>query len=146
MTDSKATGPRTGCGRSGFGPGACGPQGRFGGLPPFGMRRVPANIEETDDAFVLSLHAAGLQRDQLDISIRDDVLTVSYRGEATPGDSPTGRFIWREVHNRDFERRFALKRKVLIDGITARYVDGVLTLTLPKNPQMNQPGQQINLQ
>lgn len=149
--------PRMGCSRPGFGPnggsgpsfgpGACGPQGRFG-RGSFGPRRVPVNIEETEDAFVLTLHAAGIQRDRLDISVKDDILTMHYQGEATEtAEANKARHFTRlEAHNRAFERQFALKGKVVIDHITAHYIDGVLTVKLPKNPQTNQPVQKIKLQ
>ncbi|WP_221391118.1 Hsp20 family protein [Dyadobacter sp. NIV53] len=43
------------------------------------------------------------------------------------------------------ERLFQLNGKVLTDNISAGYVDGVMTVTLPKNPETNKPAQEVNV-
>ena len=128
---SKSTGqPASRCGRGCGGPSA--------------QRRVPTNIEETDDAFVLSLHAAGLDKSDFEVKVRDDLLTIAcHAQEATP----TGRrYTRREVRGQGFEREFALNGKVLLQNIEAEYAKGVLTVRLPKNPDAMRPAQDIPVQ
>lgn len=43
-----------------------------------GFRRVPANIEETDDSYIIHLFAPALVKEDLKVVTKDDVLTVSY--------------------------------------------------------------------
>ena len=111
---------------------------------PSAQRRVPTNIEETDDAFVLSLHAAGLDKSDFEVKVRDDLLTIAcHAQEATP----TGRrYTRREVRGQGFEREFALNGKVLLENIEAHYAHGVLTVRLPKNPDAMRPPQDIPVQ
>lgn len=122
------------------------PASRCGGghAHPFARRRVPANIEETDDAFVLSLYAAGLDKGDFQINVRDDLLTILCRvQEATP----TGRrYTRREAKGQGFQREFALNGKVLLENIEAHYANGVLTVHLPKNPGAMQTAQNIPVQ
>jgi len=99
-----------------------------------GLRRVPANIEETDENFVIDLFAPALNKAHLKVVTKDDVLTISY----TPAeDEPTAKFSRREYSNGAFERAFALNGKVLYENISARYADGILKVILPKNPETN---------
>ncbi|HWW38484.1 Hsp20/alpha crystallin family protein [Pedobacter sp.] len=133
-----------GCGRRG---------GRFGG--PFGAhfrghgqdwfgqdtRRVPANIEETENSFLVHLFAPALVKAHLKVATKDDVLTISYTPDEN--EQTETKFSRREYSNGAFERSFALNGKVMTDDITASYADGVLKVVLPKNPETNIPGQDI---
>lgn len=146
-----------------FGPhfapgGRCGggrPGGRFGGRwgrsgGPFGgnSRSVPVNIETTDDSFVLTLFAAGLDKARIQLGVQNDVLTVSYAAAPADADAQAAagaRYTRREFRDLPFERAFQLNGKVLTADISARYADGILTVTLPKNPATNQPAQDIRV-
>lgn len=119
---------------------------RFGMKAPwmqgFG-RRIAANISETGDGFEISLFAAGLQKELFQISVAaGDVLTVAYKAPE-PGNA--GSFIYEEYQPASFERAFQLNGKVLTDQISASYTDGVLKITLPKNPETNKPAQEIQV-
>ena len=120
---------------------------KFGGMPPwarhFRQGNVPVNIEEKDDRFELSLYAAGLDKQQIKIAVKEDVLTISYTAPQATG-SETG-FSRREHEQGSFERGFALNGKVLSADISAAYTDGILKVTLPKNPETNTPAQEVNV-
>ncbi len=146
-----------GCGHRSFWGRRGGPWGGpRGGGRPFGggFRPVPVNIETTDASFVLTLFAAGIDKEHIQLAVQDDVLTIAYRipeeqpgaGQAA-GDGPAAerRYTRREFRNAPFERTFQLNGKVLVADITARYADGILTVTLPKNPAVNQPAQDISV-
>jgi HSP20 family protein len=129
--------------------------GRFSG--PFGgkgnwektfgssfMNRKAANIEENDSSFIISLYAAGLVKSNFKISVTNNVLTIAYQTPQTdqPGQS---RYTYQEYEPGSFERSFQLNEKVLTDQISAAYTDGVLKVTLPKDPEANKPAQEVNV-
>ncbi|WP_149243206.1 Hsp20/alpha crystallin family protein [Dyadobacter sp. 32] len=115
--------------------------GAFGG--PFGNRKA-ANIEETDSFFRISLYAAGLVKSNFKISVRNDVLTIAYNApEADQADG--SKFAYQEYQPTSFERSFQLNGKVLTDSIRAEYTDGVMIVTMPKNPDTNKPAQEVNV-
>lgn len=129
-------------------PWACGPHaGRCGGhamkarwkaamAQRFGAWGGPAaNIEETDEAFTISLYAAGIRKEDVTIRVKDDVLEMSYQPSSAQGTGPE--FASREHKEIPWKRGFQLNGKVLTEGITASYTDGVLRVTLPKNPDTN---------
>ncbi|GAB3900348.1 Hsp20/alpha crystallin family protein [Spirosoma agri] len=141
--------------------GGCGPMGRgkfsgqwgrgkfgnFWGRHAGGFSQPPVNIENKEDAFVISLFAAGLAKEQVALTVKDDVLVISYQGADASGNSTSeGAYTYQEHNQSSFERSFRLNDKVLTELITASYADGVLKVTLPKNPETNKPGQSINVE
>lgn len=108
----------------------------------FGNRKA-ANIEETDSAFTISLYAAGLRKQDFTISVTADVLTIKYTAPVT-GENPN-QYAHLEYQPSSFERSFQLNGKAMTDNISASYVDGVLKVTLPKNPETNKPAQQVKV-
>lgn len=139
--------------------GGCGQYGRgkfgnrwnkFGG---FGGRfgrfgQPPVNIQEQDDRYVISLFAAGLAKEQVKLTVKDDVLTIAYPGAngEPAGEATTGpNYTYQEYRQGPFERQFRLNNKILTEGIAASYADGILTVTLPKNPETNKPAQTVTV-
>jgi HSP20 family protein len=89
-----------------------------------------ADIFETESALTVVLEMPGVNKDAVDISIKDDVLTVSGRLDFSKyeGLQP----IYTEYNIGNFRRSFALSNKIDQDKISAEIRDGVLTLILPK--------------
>lgn len=109
-----------------------------------GNTQPPVNIDETDQAYTLSLFAAGIAKQQVRLTVKDDVLTVAYQPDQTETDAPAGK-TYQEHQQGAFERQFRLNDKVLTEQISASYTDGILRVTLPKNPETNKPAQTINV-
>ena len=113
----------------------------FEGFFGQGFRRVPANIEETNEDFIIHLFAPALIKEYLKVSTKDDVLTIVYSPKE--GEDGKENFTRREYSNGSFERAFSLNGKVLTEAISAGYADGILKITLPKNPETNIPAKDI---
>lgn len=117
-----------------------------GGFGPWAnkfAKHVPVNIQENENSFELSLYAPGLQKEAFKVSVKDDMLTVSYQpAEETQSNAS---FTRREYRNESFERSFVLNGKVTIEKITATYAEGILKITLAKDPEKNKPAQNISV-
>ncbi len=89
-----------------------------------------ADIFETESALTVVLEIPGVDKSAVDISIKDDVLTVSARIDFSKyeGLQP----IYTEYNIGNYRRSFALSNKIDQDKISAEIRDGVLTLVLPK--------------
>jgi len=87
------------------------------------------NITETKDSYVLEAEMPGVNKDGLDISLEDNVLTLTGRQS---GAVPPGTLTYRESKMTDYRRAFELDPVVDTARISARMDQGVLTLTLPK--------------
>ncbi len=98
-----------------------------------GRTWLPAvDIYESDEAFVATADLPGLKKDDIDVSIEDNVLTVSGERKFEESDDD-GTFRRVERSYGTFRRSFALPRGVDSAKVEARFEDGVLNLTLPKS-------------
>lgn len=91
-------------------------------------------VRESESSFVLSADLPGVPDESLDISVDGRELTVSgKRGKAELTEGET-----LHLHERpfgEFARKFSLPDDVDPESIAAVLEHGVLTLTIPKQPQ-----------
>jgi HSP20 family protein len=106
--------------------------------------RKSANIEESDASYTISLYAAGLNKNNFKVSATEDILSVTYTAPAATEETQSN-YIHREYEPTSFNRSFQLNGKVLTENINATYADGVLKVTLLKNPETNKPAQEVNI-
>lgn len=93
-----------------------------------------SEVRETDEAVVVGLEVPGMESEDFDIQVEDDHLVV--RGEKHMArEEARGRFYVMERAYGRFERAVPLPVAVDPAGARARYHNGVLTVTLPKNPR-----------
>lgn len=91
----------------------------------------PCDIEEHDDFFLLSLDLPGLKKDAIDISVDEDLLTISGERVREKAESKAS-FQKAERFQGKFKRVFTLAEKVEVNKIEASYADGVLQLKIPR--------------
>jgi HSP20 family protein len=94
---------------------------------------LPAEVIETANEMTFRLDAPGLNREDIDLTVENNVLTVSgeRKWEHEEG-KPEGEYHIFERRYGRFERSFALPRRVDASRIDAHYENGVLTVTMPK--------------
>ncbi len=96
---------------------------------------VPAvNITETKNEYKLSFAVPGMKKDDFDIAVDGNMLTISTEKEET-SEEKENRYTRKEYNYSSFSRSFSLPEEVSKDSIEASYTDGVLTLTLPKKEE-----------
>ena len=96
---------------------------------------LPAvELAESDGEFVLTAEIPGMSKDDVDISVEDNVLTL--KGEKKfEHEEKKDRMHIREREYGSFERCFTLPRNVEANKIKAEYHDGVVELHMPKGPE-----------
>jgi HSP20 family protein len=91
----------------------------------------PIDVYETEDRYVVTAEVPGVSRDQVELAVQDNRLTV--RGSRTGvADTATQHFHQVERGHGSFERTFRFADAVATDQISADLRDGVLTITVPK--------------
>jgi HSP20 family protein len=97
---------------------------------------VPAiDIVEEKDRFVLRADLPGVNADAIDISMDKGLLTIS--GERRQEKSERAEGLHRvERATGRFYRRFSLPETVDADAIAAKSVNGILEVSIPKQPQV----------
>ncbi len=89
------------------------------------------DVEEHDDGFTLHVELPGVAADNVDVSIEENVLTVSGKRDFY-ADKSTETFRRVERRFGTFHRAIRLPDRVDPEGITAAFKDGLLTISVPK--------------
>ncbi|MBI3892538.1 MAG: Hsp20/alpha crystallin family protein [Candidatus Wallbacteria bacterium] len=92
----------------------------------------PIDIAETETEMLVVCEAPGLTRDDIELSIVNNVLTLSGEKKAQLEDKGQ---TWHRVerHFGKFTRSFTLPRDVDCTKIQAKYNNGLLEIVLPKS-------------
>jgi HSP20 family molecular chaperone IbpA len=88
------------------------------------------DIHETAAAVVVTMEMPGIDKSTVDIRVDKGVLTIKATVDA--GKYATLRPIYSEYNVGNFIRTFTVSTKIDSGAISAKVVDGVLTVTLPK--------------
>jgi HSP20 family protein len=95
--------------------------------------QVPVNLRETDKSYEMEVVAPGLRKEDFNVSISDNMLTVSFEHQQeNKEENKHEGYLRQEYSMQSFSRSFTLDDTVDADNISAQYKDGVLHLSLPK--------------
>ena len=100
---------------------------REGGLP--GTWSPAVDVLETEDAYLIFAELPGVQRDEIQLQVRDRRLEISGRRQ-TLGENRN--FLRMERSYGPFRRTFDLGAPVDVDAISAAFEAGVLRVLVPK--------------
>jgi HSP20 family protein len=96
------------------------------------LRWVPTfDLVENEKEFVVRLEVPGIPKENLDIDLNGELLTVSGHREAAQ-EKKGETYLWRERETGAFRRTVRLPVAVLANKVEATYNDGILTIVLPK--------------
>ncbi len=90
------------------------------------FHRPNANITKEESGYRIDLAVPGYDRDDIDITVKDDVLTVEANIES---DSQNN--YKREFTVDSFRRQWTLPKSTDIEEIDASYKNGVLSVSIP---------------
>ncbi len=97
------------------------------------------DVKETDEAFTFDAEVPGVKKEDLEIEVHENVLSLRGKRECAHKDEGKGyRRIERSYGS--FERRFRLPEGVDGEKVEARYADGMLHVRVPK-PERVKPRQ-----
>lgn len=100
----------------------------------YGANRVPpVSVEERGDEILLSAELPGMTEDSVEITLENNVLTISGEKRETRAEGESGgRYHLVERSFGAFRRSFTLPRTVRGEGITADFDNGLLLVRMPK--------------
>lgn len=106
---------------------------------------VPAvNISESGESFFIEVAAPGKNRNDFNIVVDNDVLTVeSQAKKADENKEETQFFTRKEFNYNNFKRVFSLAETVDNEKITASYENGILIINLPKKEEAKIPAKRM---
>jgi len=90
------------------------------------------DVKEEDDKIIVTTDVPGVDKEDVDISIKDDIVEISAKC-SKESDVKEEDYVRHERMYNSFHRAIALPSFVTEKGAKAKLDDGVLTLTLPKS-------------
>ncbi len=96
-----------------------------------GVSGPSVDLMENDDTYMVRCDLPGVEKDDLDISVSGNALTI--KGEKQDSsEHKDGRYYRRESWSGSFQRTITVPETVDPNAINAEMKNGVLTLTFPK--------------
>ncbi len=93
--------------------------------------QLSLDVYETPKNIIVKSAIAGVNADNLDISINNDMLTI--RGNREESEKiKTKKYLYQECYWGSFSRSIILPTDVKAEKIEAKLENGILTITLPK--------------
>ena len=103
------------------------------GAEPFGKAAYPkVNVITNDEAVVIEAELAGYKKDEIDIEVKEGVLTIS--GGTSQLNEQTDKVVYllRELKRSSFSRSFKLGDQLDASEVNAKFDNGLLTITIQK--------------
>ena len=102
------------------------------------------DVSDTGDAYKLEAELPGFKKEDINIDVENDCLTISVERKLEDEDKRPN-FIKRERVYGSFSRSFDVSG-INVEGIQAAYNDGVLTLTMPKKVEVKPASRKLEIQ
>ncbi len=105
----------------------------------------PVNIVEKTDAYHLEVAAPGWQKENFNVKLDGNLLTISAEKKEDVKDE-TAKIVRREFSSKTFKRSFTIDEKIDGANISAKYENGVLKVDLPKKEIVKAASKDITIQ
>jgi len=93
---------------------------------------IAVDIKETDTSYTVKADFPGLNKDDIDVSVDNNVLTISAEHKDEAEEKDGGKVIYQERRVGKYSRSFNLGKNIDDASIKAAFDNGVLTLDIPK--------------
>lgn len=106
--------------------------------------KIRADIRETDKEYIIDAEIPGAKKEDINVELRDDTLTISIvQGEEVEDEKDN--YIRRERKYHSVARSFYVEN-IVNDAVNAKYKDGILTIVLPKDKKAKKNKHKIPVQ
>ena len=104
-----------------------------------GKNLMKTDVRETEDTYEVDIDLPGFKRDEITVDLKDGCLTVSAaKGLDKDEEDRKGRYIRQERYAGACSRSFYVG-DVEPDQVTAKYEDGILRISMPKEAKKELP-------
>lgn len=116
-----------------------------GYLQDFKNGIVEYNLKEDNDTFELQMSCPGLKKGNIDVDVKGKKLLVSYKGGETK-ENEKGKFLVKGFdYDGEFEVSYKIPNQVDTSQIDAKYLNGILFITLPKTKESKEKNKKIKV-
>ena len=93
---------------------------------------VAVDIHELDDRFTVEADFPGFDKQDIDVNVENNVLTISATHKDEKEQTEKGKVIRKERRVGTYARSFSLGKNIDEGKIEANFKDGVLSISIPK--------------
>ena len=98
------------------------------------------DVRETEDTYELDVDLPGFKKDEVTLELKDGVLTIqAVKGLDKDETDKKGKYIRQERYAGACSRSFYVGDAVEPEDVSARFEDGILTISVPKNVNKQLP-------
>jgi HSP20 family protein len=90
----------------------------------------PVDIYETDAGLIFEVAATGLTKDDISITLNQDVLQISYKKNSNEDES-SKKYIYKSIARRSFDLGWKVSSRYSVQNSIAKMENGLLTITVP---------------
>ena len=87
----------------------------------------PYNVIQDGDDYVIEIALAGINKKDIDITLQENTLTVSYQSSE---EEESDKKLYKGIAQRSFKRQFNLSEDIKVEG--ANFVNGMLNIFLQR--------------
>lgn len=103
------------------------------------------NVSETDKEIQISAELPGMEEKDIDVNLSGNVLTIKGEKKYEKEEEKKDYRIMERSYG-SFQRRIPLPYDIAADNIKAEFSKGVLTITLPKPPEVAEKNKKIKIE
>ena len=101
---------------------------------------MKTDIRETDTNYELAIDLPGFKKDEIHIELKNGYLTISAaKGLDKDEKAPEGKYIRQERYTGACSRSFYVGTDLQPKDVSAKFTDGILELTFPKEAPKKEP-------
>ena len=105
---------------------------------------LPVDIEETEDAYIVTAELPGFTNEEIEVEVLSDLLVIKAEhksetkeesSEEKTEEDNKPKFVFKERRTRNYVRRLRFRRPIQVNAATSKLANGILAVTLPKTEE-----------
>ena len=118
------------------------PQGRDPLYGKHAKNLMKTDVRETEDTYEVDIDLPGFKKDEINVDLKDGYLTISAaKGLDKDETDKKGKYIRQERYAGACSRSFYVGEGLEPKDVSAKYEDGILKLSMPKQAKKELPKQ-----
>ena len=105
-----------------------------------GKNLMKTDVRETENSYELDIDLPGFKKDEIQVELENGYLTIrAEKGLNKDEQDKKGRYIRQERYAGAMSRSFYVGTAVTVEDMGAKFENGILQITVPKEPKKELP-------
>lgn len=105
---------------------------------------MSTDVIETEDGLKLTMELPGVDKENINIELDEGYLTITASmNKSSEENRDNGKYIRKERQSGNYKRSFYVGENITKEDIKAKFENGILTVSFPKNEQKEESKKKI---